>query len=109
MRVLVEIHGWPCSLNKRTRRAQACTLSRLARLAWCVSKPNGSLAMGEMDLAVSADVSHPAARGSMENSIGAGRSGPVRLRVFVRGLDTFKVARAAGRTLEAVGNGLYFR
>jgi len=65
--------------------------------------------MGEMDLAVGADVSHPAARGSMENSIGAGRSGPVRLRVFVRDLDTFKVARTTGRTLEAVGNGLHFR
>ena len=65
--------------------------------------------MGEMDLAVVADALHPAARESMKNSIGAGRSGPVLLRVFVRDLDTFKVARATGRTMEAVGNGLHFR
>jgi len=41
-------------------------------MAWCVSTPNGSLAISEVDLAVGADALHPAAQGSMEYSIGAG-------------------------------------
>ena len=92
-------------VERASKTAQAFTTRRLARLAWRVAAQHGRWAAAESDLAIGAVASHPDARGSMEDAIGAGRRCTAGLHVFVRNLCLFKVAGSTHRAVEAMRNG----